>query len=51
MTALREINVLLALRHPNIVAVREMVVGSTPDKVRARRAAEGRCYLAWRWSL
>jgi cell division cycle 2-like protein len=37
ITALRETNVLLALReayaHPNIVAVREMVVGSSLDKV------------------
>ncbi|DBA04088.1 TPA: hypothetical protein N0F65_009435 [Lagenidium giganteum] len=32
-TALRETNVLLALDHPNIIKVREMVVGSTPDKV------------------
>lgn len=33
VTALREANVLLALDHPNIVKVREMVVGSTPDKI------------------
>ncbi|KAI9914388.1 hypothetical protein PsorP6_008176 [Peronosclerospora sorghi] len=33
VTALRETNVLLALDHPNIVQVREMVVGSTPDKI------------------
>lgn len=33
VTALRETNVLLALDHPNIVKVREMVVGSTPDKI------------------
>jgi cell division cycle 2-like protein len=33
VTALRETNALLALRHPNIVQVREMVVGSTPDKI------------------
>jgi cell division cycle 2-like len=33
MTALREANVLLTLRHPNIVRVREMVVGSTIDKI------------------
>jgi len=33
ITALREINILLALRHPNIVRVREMVVGSSSDKV------------------
>ncbi|KAG7342931.1 serine/threonine protein kinase [Nitzschia inconspicua] len=33
VTALREINVLLALSHENIVSVREMVVGSDVDKV------------------
>jgi len=33
ITALREANILLALRHPNIVRVREMVVGSSTDKV------------------
>ena len=33
ITALRETNILLALRHPNIVSVKEMVVGSTNDKV------------------
>lgn len=33
ITALRETNVLLALQHPNIVAVREMVVGKEMDKV------------------
>uniref|UniRef100_I2CPA2 Cyclin-dependent kinase 2 homolog n=2 Tax=Nannochloropsis gaditana TaxID=72520 RepID=I2CPA2_NANGC len=33
VNALREINILLALRHPNIVGVREMVVGSSLDKV------------------
>ncbi|TDH68087.1 hypothetical protein CCR75_003806 [Bremia lactucae] len=33
ITALRETNVLLALDHPNIIQVREMVVGSTPDKI------------------
>lgn len=33
VTALREINILLALRHPNIVRVREMVVGSSVDLV------------------
>jgi hypothetical protein len=33
ITALRETNILLALRHPNIVRVREMVVGSSIDKV------------------
>jgi cell division cycle 2-like protein len=32
ITALREANILLALRHPNIVRVKEMVVGSTIDK-------------------
>ena len=30
--ALREINVLLSLRHPNIICVREMVLGSSLDK-------------------
>jgi len=33
VTALREINVLLSLCHQSIVGVREMVVGSTVDKV------------------
>ena len=33
ITALREINILLALQHPNIVRVREMVVGSSIDKI------------------
>ncbi|EQC37057.1 CMGC/CDK protein kinase [Saprolegnia diclina VS20] len=33
VTALRETNILLALDHPNIVRMREMVVGSTPDKI------------------
>lgn len=33
VTALREINVLLALDHPNIIKVREMVVGSSNDKI------------------
>lgn len=33
VTALREISVLLALKHESIVSVREMVVGSTNDKV------------------
>ena len=33
ITALREINVLLALRHPNIVRAREMVVGARADEV------------------
>ena len=33
ITALRETNILLALRHPNIVRVKEMVVGSSIDKV------------------
>jgi cell division cycle 2-like protein len=32
-TAFREINILLALNHPNIVKVREMVIGSTIDKI------------------
>ncbi len=35
VTALREVNTLLALKHPNIVRVREMVVGSSVDKVLA----------------
>lgn len=34
ITALRETNVLLMLRHPNIIRVREMVVGRDIDKVR-----------------
>ncbi len=33
VTALRETNVLLSLNHPNIVRVKEMVMGSTPDKI------------------
>ncbi len=33
VTALRETNVLLSLNHPNIVRVKEMVMGSTPGKV------------------
>ena len=33
VTALRETNILLALRHPNVVRVREMVVGTNIDKV------------------
>jgi len=33
ITALRETNVLLALRHPNIVLMREMLVGSRHDQV------------------
>ena len=33
ITALRETNILLSLNHPNIVKVREMVVGSSTDKV------------------
>ena len=33
ITALRETNILLALQHPNIIRVREMVVGSSLDKV------------------
>jgi cell division cycle 2-like protein len=33
IAALREISVLLSLSHPNIVTVREMVVGDTFDKV------------------
>lgn len=34
ITALREINILMSLRHENIVRVREVVVGSSADKVR-----------------
>lgn len=33
ITAFREINILLTLRHPNILQVREMVVGGTIDKI------------------
>jgi cell division cycle 2-like protein len=33
VTALREISVLLSLSHENVVSVREMVVGSSFDKV------------------
>jgi cell division cycle 2-like len=33
VTALREINVLMALQHENVVSVKEMVVGSGMDKV------------------
>jgi hypothetical protein len=33
ITALRETNILLALHHPNIVRVKEMVVGSSVDKI------------------
>ncbi|CCI10972.1 unnamed protein product [Albugo candida] len=33
VTALRETNALLQLRHPNIIHVREMVVGSSSDKI------------------
>ena len=33
ITALREVNVLLTVRHPNIVPVREMVIGSSLDQV------------------
>ncbi|CAK4683742.1 hypothetical protein LEN26_013079 [Aphanomyces euteiches] len=33
VTALRETNILLSLEHPNIIRMREMVVGSTPDKI------------------
>ena len=33
ITALRETNILLALSHPNIVQVKEMVVGSSVDKI------------------
>lgn len=33
ISALREINILLALNHPNIIKVHEMCVGSTMDKI------------------
>lgn len=33
ITAFREINILLTLNHPNILNVREMVIGSTMDKI------------------
>lgn len=33
LTALRETNILLALNHPNIMKVKEMVVGSSIDKI------------------
>lgn len=33
ITALREINILLSLNHPNIVKVKEMVIGSSIDKI------------------
>lgn len=33
ITAFREVNILMALSHPNIIKVREMVVGSTIDKI------------------
>lgn len=33
ISALREINILLSLQHPNIVRVKEMVVGSSIDKI------------------
>jgi cell division cycle 2-like protein len=33
ITALRETNILLALNHPNIIRVKEMVVGSKMDKI------------------
>jgi serine/threonine protein kinase len=33
ITALREINTLLKCKHENIVAVREILVGSTPDQI------------------
>lgn len=33
VTALREIGLLLSVRHPNVVHVREVVVGSTLDKI------------------
>jgi len=33
ISALREVNILLSLNHPHIVKVKEMVVGSSIDKV------------------
>ena len=48
ITALRETNVLLMLRHPNIVGVREMVVGSTLDKVRQSVSLWGHSASRWR---
>jgi len=33
ITSLREINTLLKAQHPNIVTVREIVVGSNMDKI------------------
>lgn len=33
LSSIREINILLALRHPNIVTVWEVVVGATMDQV------------------
>ncbi len=33
ITALRETNILLVLQHPNIIKVREMVVGSSMDQI------------------
>ena len=33
LAALREIGVLLELQHPNIIPVREMVVGDSTDEV------------------
>jgi cell division cycle 2-like protein len=33
ITSLREINTLLISQHPNVVTVREIVVGSNMDKI------------------
>ena len=33
ITALRETNILLSLNHPNIISIKEMVVGSSIDKI------------------
>ena len=33
VTSLREFNIMLSLAHPNIVKVREIVVGSDIDKI------------------
>ena len=38
-TSVREFNLLLALRHPNVVGVREVVVGSKIDKASGAREA------------
>jgi serine/threonine protein kinase len=45
ITALRETNVLLALQHPNIVGVREMVVGKRMDEVFMVKKKMTTCYF------